>query len=103
MYIKKNLHFFELFGERLTIKLEKCGYEPKTGIKSQKVCCYIPVDFACAASPKGVFQVLLQNGGFFNTCTMKQVLAQKGGFQNKCINSSSCFTTASLQSRIVTK
>ncbi len=102
MFRKKNLHFVNLFGERLTLKLEKCAYEPKTGIKSQKVCCYIPVDFACAASQKGVFQVL-QNGGFFNTCTMKQVLAQKGGFQNKCINSSSCFTTASVLSRIVTK
>ncbi len=39
-----------VFGERLTLKLEKCAHAPKTGIKSRKVCCYIPVDFAVAAS-----------------------------------------------------
>jgi hypothetical protein len=103
MYIKKNLPFVELFGERLTIKLEKCAYEPKRYKKPKGMllhtsgfcmCCITERCFSGAATKRWILQ---------HPCTMKQVLAQKGGFQNKCINSSSCFTTASLQSRIVTK
>jgi hypothetical protein len=52
---KKETSFVNLFGERLTLKLKKCAYESKTGIKSRKVCCYIPVDFSFAASQKRVF------------------------------------------------
>jgi hypothetical protein len=29
---------------------------------------------------------LLQNGGFFNTCTMKRCLHRKGGFKTNALN-----------------